>query len=328
MKLKAIRFLVFVIFFSFIACSQKKINGLNLVSPPSEIKESSFDSIYGLGANWVSIIPYAISKGYETTLTYNTSQHWWGERYEGVTALIQHAKKHQLKVMLKPHVWFVGGAATDFVLSSESDWITWEKNYNNYILFYAKVAQEQKVEILCFSTELKRVVQKRPLFFEKLIKQVKTVYSGKLTYAANWDNYQNVTFWNQLDYIGIDAYFPLSDEKQPTLQTLKTAWAPIKNHLEELSGQLDKPVLFTEYGFESCDFNTKQTWGSNGAYPENQQAQLIAYQSLFDTFYSQKWFAGGFLWKWHLTDRTQRNVKTSFTPQGKKAMSVVKDRFK
>lgn len=328
MKKLFVKLFSLFLFYSFFSCSQEKINGVNLVSPPSPVKQDSFLSIKNLGANWVSVIPYAICKSYGTELIFNSKHQWWGEKKEGVNELIKIAKNKKLKVMLKPHVWFTGGPATDFTLSSEKEWTIWEQNYSNYILSFAKIAEDNKVDIFCFSTELKQVTIKRPLFFKHIIKDIKKIYSGKLTYAANWDNFKNVGFWKELDFIGVDAYFPLSDEKQPTVKTLEKAWLPIVKKLEDVSNQYQKPILFTEYGFESCDYNTKQTWGSNGKYKPNQQAQSNAYQAMYNVLYSKKWFSGGFLWKWHLTDRTKRNFKTSFTPEGKAAKAVIKHRFK
>ena len=34
-------------------------------------------------------------------------------------------------------------------------------------------------------------------------------------------NLNVVTFWDELDFIGIDAYFPLSDKKSPTIEDLE-----------------------------------------------------------------------------------------------------------
>ncbi len=328
MKLLIYRIFYLLILSTALSCSQTKLNGVSLVSPPKPIDQSKFLEIKEINASWVSVIPYALSKGYTTDIQFNSNYQWWGETKKGVLSLINMAKNKKLKVMLKPHVWFRGGAATDFVLSNNNDWKVWEKNYTDYILFYAKIAQEQHVDLFCFSTELKQVVLKRPQFFSVLIKKIKEIYKGKLTYAANWDNYKQVNFWNELDFIGVDAYYPLSEKKQPSISDLNTAWLPIKKQLQMLSIKYDKPILFTEYGFESCDYNTKNTWGSQEMYPKNEKSQANAYQSLYDTFYKEYWFAGGFLWKWHLTESTKRNIETSFTPQGKLVMEIVKNRFK
>lgn len=310
------------------SCSQEKINGVNTTAPPQKPTSAEFINIKKLNANWLSVIPYGYSKDYTPNINFNTDKQWWGEKIIGVKGTIKLAKEQGLKVMLKPHLWFGWNkSATEFNLNTEKDWLNWEKSYTTYIIAFAKIAQQQQVDLFCFSTELKQVVLKRPLFFKRLIQNIKTVYKGKLTYAANWDNYQNVTFWTDIDYIGVDAYFPLSEDKTPSVIELNEKWQPIKQNLKKLSIQLDKPVLFTEYGFESCDFNTKETWGSHNKYPANEQAQINAYQSFYTSFYNEKWFAGGFIWKWHLTQRTMRNTATSFTPQGKKVEFLIQKTF-
>ncbi|NJB82145.1 glycoside hydrolase family 113 [Wenyingzhuangia aestuarii] len=321
---------LFIVFslLTVVSCSQKKINGVSLVSPPKSVNEVPFVDLHQINANWVAIIPFAFSKDTAPNVYFDHDRQWWGEKTEGVVAMINFAKKQQLKVFLKPHVWHRKGWIGDFTLETEQDWEVWEKEYTDYILSYAKVAQEQQVELFCVGTELKQVVLKRPLFFKELIKKVKQIYKGKLTYAANWDNAEGVNFWQELDYIGVDAYYTLSNKKEPSVDELIKAWQPIKQNLHELSKRNNKPILLTEYGFESCDFNTKDTWGSNGIYAVNEQAQANAYKALYKTFYNHNWFAGGFLWKWHLTETTFRNKSKTFTPQGKRVIDVIKNQFR
>ena len=55
----------------------------------------------------------------------------------------------------------------------------------------------------------------------------RAVYKGKLTYAANWDGeFEEVAFWDALDVIGVQAYFPLTEERVPSVTKLTQAWAP------------------------------------------------------------------------------------------------------
>lgn len=50
----------------------------------------------------------------------------------------------------------------------------------------------------------------------RLIRQIRRVYHGPLTYAANWSGeYKQIRFWDALDYVGIQAYFPLRHGRQP-----------------------------------------------------------------------------------------------------------------
>lgn len=329
MKFLGCNLFLVVVFTTIVSCSQEKMNGVNLVAPPQKITTRDLVKVKEIDANWVAVIPYGFTKGYGTKVYFDENHQWWGEKTEGVLETIKLAKQNGLKVMLKPHIWFGRNiSATDFKLEKEQDWLDWEKSYTTYILTFAKIAKKEDVDLFCFSTELKQVVLRRPLFYKELIKKIKEIYKGKLTYAANWDNYEHVTFWKDLDYIGVDAYFPLSDKKEPTVLELNYTWVPLKNKMKALSKKVDRPILFTEYGFESCNYNTKETWGSHQKYAENQQAQVNAYQSFYETFYEEQWFAGGFLWKWHLTERTKRNVSTSFTPQEKKAIELIKKRFR
>jgi hypothetical protein len=45
----------------------------------------------------------------------------------------------------------------------------------------------------------------------------------------------------------------------------------------------------------------------------NNQAQVNAYESLFQTLTQKKWFAGGFAWKWYADDYHKREKKVLIT---------------
>ena len=62
------------------------------------------------------------------------------------------------------------------------------------------------MDLFAVGTELKAFAKKRPEFWKQLIQKVRTVYSGPLTYAANWDEYHEISFWQDLDYIGCLLY--------------------------------------------------------------------------------------------------------------------------
>ena len=66
------------------------------------------------------------------------------------------------------------------------------------------------------------------VYFKQLIKDVRAVYAGKLTYAENWDCYADVPFWSDLDYIGMDAYFPIAEGSNPSEQELEEGWSNLE----------------------------------------------------------------------------------------------------
>ena len=125
---------------------------------------------------------------------------------------------------------------------------------------FAEIARKMEVPILCIGTELHNFVQLRPTYWKALILKIKEIYPGKLTYAENWDQFSKVPFWKDMDYIGIDAYFPLSDMKTPTVIALRKAWQPHKNNIENLYQINKKPVLFTEFGYRSVHYTAKTPW--------------------------------------------------------------------
>ena len=303
-----------------------KINGVNFVGPPKPIPAEYMQSIKRVNANWVAIVPYAFSRQGQPSVNYNHSRQWWGERQEGVIATILYAQALGFKVMLKPHVWVMGqGWAGDFELKSEQDWKTWEKDYEAYILAYAKIADSMQVELLCIGTEYRKAVVKRAEFWKSLISKTRELYRGKLTYAANWDNYRSITFWDQLDFIGIDAYFPVCNHKTPQADSLVAHWSAEKDNIRKLHSRFDRPIIFTEYGYQSIDYAAGDHWKlRKDTLSVNLEAQANAYEGLYRVFWEEDWFAGGFLWKWHArNDEVGGPDCKRFTPQNKPASTVI-----
>jgi len=53
-------------------------------------------------------------------------------------------------------------------------------------------------------------------------------------------------------------------------------------------------------------------------------AQANCYEALFQKFWEEEWFQGGFLWKWHMINENAGGESCKkFTPQNKIALSVV-----
>ena len=303
--------------------SGDKINGVNYSGPPKKITQTQFATVKKINPSWISIIPFSyLSKKNSPILIMNPDWQWWGETKQGCIELIRYARKENLKVMLKPQIWVFDQTFTGKIeMSSENDWQTFENGYTKYLLQYASLADSLNIEMLCVGTELHLFVQKRPDYWSSLLKKIRKVYSGKLTYAENWDQYENCPFWSKLDYIGVDAYFPLSSEKEPVFEELIRAWKPYKNRLSTFSKKYKKKVLFTEYGYRSVDFAVKEPWNSSVTYPFNQQNQANAYKAIYDTFWKEEWFAGGFLWKWFPYSLKEKD--RSFSPQGKIGIETV-----
>ncbi len=304
------------------------IKGVGLVATVHEIDSNEFISIKNVNANAVAIIPYAFCSTESPSVIYNSPRQWWGETDAGVIGCVQAAKRKNLSVMIKPHLWIRDGVYTgQFALPDEEAWRIWEDSYSNYILHFAKIADSTHVEVFCIGTELGNTISQRPSFWNKLIDSVKQIYHGQITYAANWDDYDKVPFWRKMDFIGVDAYFPLVNDKTPSTQDIIDAWDKYLPGLEKISAENKRPVLFTEYGYRNADGCTAEPWKEDGN-SVNNRAQENAYEAFYESFANKNWFAGGFVWKWYGENYSRGMNKVDFTPQGKPAEDVIKKWYK
>jgi len=106
-----------------------------------------------------------------------------------------------------------------------------------------------------------------------IIAAMREHYSGPLGYAANFDQYQDVGFWDDLDLIGINAYFSLREEVYPyrnsqeIYRRLEEGWRGVLGEIQEMRrerGLLDKPVIFTELGYTYRANSTIEPWAATG----------------------------------------------------------------
>ena len=329
LMIRILSLVLFILFSAQLSAQVDKINGLSFVAPPKPFSGNPMVQVKAVNSDWISVIPFGFTREGNPAIRYNIDRQWWGEREVGVRKTIEMAHKSGLKIMLKPQVYVPGSWPGGLDFKNNSEWEKWETAYKNFVLDFTKIAAELNVEMICIGTEFRISVQKRPEFWTNLIAEIKTIYDGELTYAANWDDYTTVPFWEQLDYIGVDAYFPLLNKNTPSVDALKKAWKPIRNKLWGFSKLKDKPILFTEFGYLSVDNCAYQTWELEKVVkktPINQQAQANSLQALFETFWDEDFWAGGFLWKWFPEGQGHEGYKPrDYTPQGKIAEKIVAD---
>lgn len=310
--------------------AQDKYTGISLVGTAQALEKEDLSPILELGSNSVSLMPFAYENGKDAKLIYRGMDwQWWGEKPEGIEAQLLLAHERGLKVMIKPQIWRWNGTYTGLLeYNTELEWQAFENDYLHYILIYAKMAEKHHAELLCIGTELGKFVEERPLFWTRLIQEIRAVYKGKLTYASNWDDYKRVGFWDQLDFIGIDAYFPLSKEQTPSISTCSESWEEHLKVLSEYSEKHQRNIIFTEWGFRSADYCAHEPWNYNHQNNTNLLAQENALSATFESVWKKPWFAGGFLWKWFPNNEQSGGEQDhQFTPQNKPALRVIKKYF-
>jgi len=330
--MRSIIFLCFQCLFISIAIGQSAISpikGMTMVAPPSAIGNAEIQDMKSVNTEWIALVPYGFSRLENPNIRFNLDRQWWGEREEGIRESIRLAHENDMNVMLKPQVYIHNSWVGYVDFATEEEWVAWENAYSDYIHFYGKLAAEMDVELFCIGTEYKIAVQKRTAFWRRLVREVRAYYPGELIYSSNWDGYDKVPIWDDLDYIGISAYFPLTDQKTPTINSLNLKWRPIKAKLERFAKNYEKPIVFTEYGYLSTDKCAWKTWELEKnirSRPINERAQANAYNSLLKTFWKEDWWGGGFLWKWFPAGMGHEGYpERDYTPQGKLSEETIRE---
>ncbi|MCY3772659.1 MAG: hypothetical protein OXG98_11660 [Gemmatimonadetes bacterium] len=315
--------------------------GVSWVGGRREMPEDALPAARELGIEWLALTPFGWMENHNTpSVRMNRRGRFWGETDHGLRTTARKARELGFQLMLKPHIWLTRPVDNGWIgmidFDSEEEWLKWEADYRTFILHYAELAQAEDMAILCIATELSNPVRTRPHFWKALIEEIRTVYSGRLTYAANWyRDYDVVELWPHLDYIGVNAYFPLTDRSGPGVPEIMAGWKPYIESIGRLAEEHDKPVLFTEVGYKNAPGSTIRPWEwpprrrrwsgetEQDNHRTDQDEQVNAYEALFRSVGQLPWFRGLFIWKWYPNATRITVDRIEFSPQNKEAERVL-----
>jgi hypothetical protein len=296
------------------------------------VTEENFKPLLANKVNWIAQVPEAYQKKHnQPEIFFVTGGGWWSETDHGIITTTKIARKFGIKTLLKPQV-SAAGRRSNIAMENEADWKKWFENYAQFILHHARLAEKYQIEALAIGTELYKTVYRRE-DWQDLIKKIRKVYHGKLTFAANWHKeFEAIEFWDSLDFIGIQAYFPLTDKESPTVSELKKGWRPHLLKIEQIQRKYDRPVIFTELGYRSTKDAAIAPW----VWPQfkimkakidiDVQTQANAFQAFFEIFWDKPWFGGCYIWKWQADHQRAGGPKDfTFTPQNKPAERIIKE---
>lgn len=305
------------------------------------IKNTDFQFLIRNNIEWVTLVPWASQADFDSPIVRHFRDSLNISKRD--SALLQRFKLvHDagFKVFVKPHIWIhaptEGKWRSDIYPNSEENWKLWKKSYREFIIRYANLAQQANAEMYCIGTELTRLSIEKPLFWDSLITEVRAVYKGKITYAANWyEEYEKIPFWDDLDYIGIQAYFPLVDNKSPDVQQISNGWTKYLSTMEAIHKKYNKRILFTELGYKSTADSAAKPWEwVDNPKSHNKslsyETQVNCYQAFFDTVWEKDWFAGVHLWQFradYASDNHSASYDLDFSPLGKPAEGIIGKNF-
>ena len=287
---------------------------------------SSLTGLKSLGVDAISITPFTSVRLPDKPEPLRFWESAGSENDETLIFLKNAADSLGLTVMLKPHIWVGrGGWPGDIEMNSKDDWKRFFDDYYRWIKHYAILAEMYRIPILCIGNEMSQTTVGHEKEWINIIDKLRKLYDGKLTYGANWNReFENIAFWNKLDYIGISQYFPLSMKKNPTDKELIAGADSVISVIDKIHQKYNKPVLFTEAGYR----NSKSPWETaleqNPQFDSSGIEQARAYNAMLQASYKIKWLAGIFWWKWPSnTDYEDFFGRDLYVPPGKPAQEVI-----
>jgi hypothetical protein len=286
----------------------------------------AIDDLADMGCTWINFVVAARQDDVKSEVPRIVWHNIPSEK--DIQRLLRHAKARGISTMLMPIVLLDHAGSKEWRgVIAPNNWDNWFASYTLYITYMAKLANSCDVDLFCVGSELLST-ESFTQRWKDVIGQVRKEFHGKLTYSANWDHYDRSqggpTFWDQLDYIGMNNYNELSDKPGATVEQLNKAWEPIKKDILSFVDKQHKPFFFTEVGWHNLENTINQPWNYVAEGNIDLNEQLHAYQSFVETWSTvpSNKCMGAFVWEWRPGSKAQDHG--TYSLQGTPALEVVK----
>ena len=261
----------------------------------SDAMGPTMEEIRALGANWVSIHPYARIRE-DGSLRFDLFDPSDPPAY--LTHPIREAHRLGLSICIKPHIAYWGSPFSwrgEIEFSEAEQWDRFWRDYGAWIVQLAAACH--LADGFVVGTELDRTVHFEAEW-RSLIADVRAQTDAPLTYAANWTDYGRVPFWDALDVIGIQAYFPLTDKPSYDLEEIERGWARRMEELRAFSTPLNRRVLFTELGYNQSHQAAVTPWAYAVDGDDARPLQTACMRTALRAIEEADHVVGALLWKW------------------------------
>lgn len=270
----------------------------------SSAMDTALAELSELGVTWVSIHPYAGVRR-DGSIQYQPAI-----RTDYLRRAVEIADRHGIELFWKPHLAYWGSFEWRGSIEFGDDTAKWRRffdHYREFIVDQARFAEAHGVPLFAVGLEYEATTG-HEAEWRRIIAAVRQVYGGKITYSANWDRLDDVPFWDAVDWIGVQAYFPLSRDDNPSRQAIERGWQGPLNTLKTLSERYDKPILLAEIGYDTSAEAARQPWLTQSRNTAGNRAlRLRLMEVALSTLEGQDFIAGMFWWKWIPGQRSYRD---------------------
>ena len=237
-----------------------------------------------------------------------------------IREMIRYAHSLGMWVILKPMVdckdgtWRARIDFFDIEEPCETTWRGWFSHYDDYITHYAAIAEDEQCEMLLIGCELVQS-ERNEFYWRRLIKKVREIYKGSISY--NTDKYQesHVKWWDALDFISSSGYYPID------------SWDENLNRIEKIVTRHKKPFFFAECGIP-CRKGSRfvpNDWAFQGELDQSEQEYY--YQVMFEKLAQYPFVKGQVGWAWYAVLPEEPEKDDDYSVYGKPACRVIHDYY-
>ncbi len=290
------------------------------------------DYLAGMGINWISITPFGRIWNLSDTHIQMDFEAPYEDNRVAVRTMVRQAHARGIRVLVIPHLWVdTGGWRGEIDPGSPARWVAYQSAYHDFVLAWARDAAAAGADAFSIGVECKSWSGRFGAFWSSFIADVRSVFPGLLTYSANWDEVSGVIFWDQLDLIGINGFYPLAHHDHATFDEYLAGARAARDRVEVVAEVLQMPVVFVEVGYTTRTDAAVQPWlwpddMKHVHVDEHEQARALA--AMFDAFLPEPWFTGFFVWRYYANlDDVSQEAIWGFSPHAKEAEPMLADVF-
>jgi len=299
----------------------------------SDRYEVALDEAALMGATWVSLTPFGRVRDLDPEGVDLSFEAPFAQNRRDIVYAIRQARERGLRVMVVPHLWVESGDWRALINPPDDEaWARWAESYGRFVMTWAEVAAEGGADLFSVGVELRSwVTTRRASSFVDIIHDVRGVYSGLLTYSANWDDADHTLVFGELDLIGVNAFYPLTQREGATAAELLYGGQQVALGMERLARDWERPIVLTEIGYTNRRDPALRPW----EWPESladvtldQTAQANAYRAIMAPCIDASWCSGLFVWRLYADpEDVSQEPEYGFSPRGKLAELVMRDAF-
>jgi hypothetical protein len=280
---------------------------------------------------------------YETDPRFQSKEWgWWGASLTDaqLREIAGGCKARGMKLVIKPHIDPWDGTSRGAATPKDPE--AFFRNYNAFVTHYASLAEELSAVLFVIGTELSNIDSTEGALakkgvdvtgeWRKIIRSVRNVYRGKITYSASafgdWKTWKpehiakgpyHIKFWDDLDYIGFEPYFGVTRKNDPSPGELARGFMEkFALYVEPLSKQYDKPILLTEvngYAFDSMNTDPIAMYTEPEDHPLDHKEQADYYDALFQTITKLDYVEGAYIWPFFIKPSAAESDEDYFKMQ-------------